>query len=177
MEGVELYMLGEMDVVCQFFCNANQQQKSWANESPDQQQNHRTPNANQEQHRRNSNGPLFQAALHCNIEHINLLEGVELYKLGEMDVVCPFCGVLDLSLKRGMDKYLLENYAAMEIKLLLCQFCGAIRFKPEKRNGQISFGKLCCNGNKTMSILWGYWIQAQKEEWTNIFWKIMLQLK
>ena len=85
MEGVELYMLGEMDVVCQFFCNANQQQESWANESPDQQQHHRIANANQEQHRRNSNGPLFQAALHSNIEHTNLMEGVKLYMLGEMD--------------------------------------------------------------------------------------------
>ena len=45
------------------------------------------------------------------------MEGVELYTLGAMDVVC--------------------------------QFCGAIRFKSEKRNGQVSFGKLCCNGNKT----------------------------
>ena len=54
---------------------------------------------------------MFQAALHCYIEHTNLMEGVELYMLGEMDVVC--------------------------------QFCGAIW------NGQISLGKLCCNGNKT----------------------------
>ena len=45
------------------------------------------------------------------------MEGVELYTLGAMDVVC--------------------------------QFCGAIGFKSEKRNGQVSFGKLCCNGNKT----------------------------
>ena len=27
-----------------------------------------------------------------------------------------FVGILDLSLRRGMDKYLLENYAAMEIR-------------------------------------------------------------
>ena len=45
------------------------------------------------------------------------MEGVELYTLGPIDVVC--------------------------------QFCGAIGFKAEKRNGQVSFGKLCCNGNKT----------------------------
>ena len=45
------------------------------------------------------------------------MEGVELSMLGEMDVVC--------------------------------QFCGAVGFKFKKRNGQISFGKLCCNGNKT----------------------------
>ena len=45
------------------------------------------------------------------------MEGVELYTLGEMDVVC--------------------------------QFCGAIGFKSKKRNGQVCFGKLCCNGNKT----------------------------
>ena len=29
-----------------------------------------------------------------------------------------FVRLLDLSLKRGMDKYLLENYAAMEIRLI-----------------------------------------------------------
>ena len=46
------------------------------------------------------------------------MEGVELYTLGAMDVVCQFVGLLDLSLKRGMDKYLLENYAAMEIKVI-----------------------------------------------------------
>ena len=32
---------------------------------------------------------------------------------------------------------------------VVCQFCGAIGFKSEKRNGQVSFGKMCCNGNKT----------------------------
>ena len=32
---------------------------------------------------------------------------------------------------------------------VVCQFCGAIGFKSKKRNGQVSFGKLCCNGNKT----------------------------
>ena len=32
---------------------------------------------------------------------------------------------------------------------VVCQSCGAIGFKSKKRNGQISFGKLCCNGNKT----------------------------
>ena len=31
----------------------------------------------------------------------------------------------------------------------VCQLCGAIGFKSKKRNGQVSFGKLCCNGNKT----------------------------
>ena len=45
------------------------------------------------------------------------MEGVELYTLDAMDVVC--------------------------------QFCGAIGCKSKKRNGQVSFGKLCCNGNKT----------------------------
>ena len=60
---------------------------------------------------------MFEAALHCNIDCTNHMEGVELYTLGEMDVVC--------------------------------QFCGAIGFMSEKRNGQVSFGKLCCNGNKT----------------------------
>ena len=60
---------------------------------------------------------MFEAALKCNIDHTNHLEGVELYTLGAMDVVC--------------------------------QFCGAIGFKSEKRNGQVSFGKLCCNGNRT----------------------------
>ena len=60
---------------------------------------------------------MFEAALKCNIDHTNHLEGVELYTLGAMDVVR--------------------------------QFCGAIGFKSEKRNGQVSFGKLCCNGNKT----------------------------
>ena len=103
MEGVELYMLGEIDVVCQFcwtigFKSINRNGQICFG-------------------RRNSNGTLFQAALHCNIEHTNLMKGVELYMLGEMDVVC--------------------------------QFCGAIGFKSEKRNGQISFGKLCCNGSKT----------------------------
>ena len=44
------------------------------------------------------------------------MEGVELYTLGAMDVVCQFCE--DISLKRGMDKYFLENYAAMEIRLI-----------------------------------------------------------
>ena len=58
---------------------------------------------------------MFQAALLCNIDCTNHMEGVELYTLGPMDVVC--------------------------------QFCGAIGFKSEKRNGQVSFG--CCNGNKT----------------------------
>ena len=46
------------------------------------------------------------------------MEGVELYTLGAMDVVCQFCGAIGLSPKREMDKYLLENYAAMEIKLI-----------------------------------------------------------
>ena len=45
------------------------------------------------------------------------MEGVELYTLSPMDVVC--------------------------------QFCGAIGFKYEKRNEQVYFEKLCCNGNKT----------------------------
>ena len=45
------------------------------------------------------------------------MEGVELYTLGAMDVVC--------------------------------QFCGATGHKSKKRNGQVSFGKLCFNGNKT----------------------------
>ena len=60
---------------------------------------------------------MFQAALHCNIDHTNHMEGVELYTLGAMDV--------------------------------MCQFCGATGFKSKKTNGQVSFGKLCCNGNKT----------------------------
>ena len=97
--------------------NADRQHESWANETPQQQQNRRTANANQPQQRRNSNGPLFEAALHCNIDHTNHMEGVELYTLGAMDVVC--------------------------------QFGGAIGFKSKKRNGQVSFGKLCCNGNMT----------------------------
>ena len=45
------------------------------------------------------------------------MEGVELYTLGAMDIIC--------------------------------QLCGAIGFQSEKKNGQISFGKLCCDGNKT----------------------------
>ena len=60
---------------------------------------------------------MFEAALHCNIDCTNHMEGVELYTVGEMDVVC--------------------------------QFCGATGFMSEKRNGQVSFGKLCCNGDKT----------------------------
>ena len=92
-------------------------QDSRVNETPQQQQTRRTANANRQQQRRNSNGPLFEAAFQCNIDRTNHMEGVELYTLGPMDMVC--------------------------------QFCGAIGFKSEKRNGQVSFGKLCCNGNKT----------------------------
>ena len=53
MEGVELYMLGEMDVVCQF-CGAI---------------GFKSKNRNELKSfgRRNSNGPLLQATLHCNI--------------------------------------------------------------------------------------------------------------
>ena len=97
--------------------DATRHQESRANETTDQQQTRRTADANRQQQRRNSNGPLFEAALQCNIDRTNHMEGVELYTLGPMDVVC--------------------------------QFCGAIGFKSEKRNGQVSFGKLCCNGNKT----------------------------
>ena len=32
---------------------------------------------------------------------------------------------------------------------VVCPFCHAIGFNSKKRNGQVSFGKLCCNGNKT----------------------------
>ena len=98
--------------------DANHHQESQANETPQQLQTHRTANANQEQQRRNSNGSLFEAALHCNIDRTNHMECVECYTLGAMDVVCQFCGAIDLSPKRGMDKYLLENYAAMEIRLV-----------------------------------------------------------
>ena len=97
--------------------NAARQQQSHQNESAQQQETRRTADANRQQQRRNSNGPLIEAALQCNIDRTNHMEGVELYTLGPMDVVC--------------------------------QFCGAIGFKSEKRNGQVSFGKLCCNGNKT----------------------------
>ena len=97
--------------------DATHHQESRANETPQEQQTRRTADANRQQQRRNSNGPLFEAALQCNIDRTNHMEGVELYTLGPMDVVC--------------------------------QFCGAIGFKSEKRNGQVSFGKLCCNGNKT----------------------------
>ena len=74
MECVELYKLSQ------------------ANESPQQLQTCRTANANQQQQRRNSNGLLFEAALHCNIDHTNHMEGVELYQLGAMHVVCQFVG-------------------------------------------------------------------------------------
>ena len=46
------------------------------------------------------------------------MEGVELYTLGAMDVVCQFCGAIGFKSKRGMDKYPLDNYAAMEIRLI-----------------------------------------------------------
>ena len=45
-----------------------------------------------------------------------------------------------------MEAVELYTLGAMDV---VCQFCGAIGFKSEKRNGQVSFGKLCCNGNKT----------------------------
>ena len=112
-------------------------------------------NANQQQQRRNSNGPLFQAAqlpLHCNTDCTNNMESVELYTLGEMDDVCQFCGAIGLCPKRGMDKYLLENYAAMEIKLIHVKWMMYVNFV-----GLLDY--------------------VQKEEWTSIFWKIMLQWK
>ena len=96
----------------------NQHQESQANESIDQQQHHRTANSNQEQHRRNSNGPLFEAALQCNIDRTNHMEGVELYTLVAMDVVCQYCGAIGLSVKSGMDNYVFEKYAAMERRLI-----------------------------------------------------------
>ena len=43
----------------------------------------------------------------------------------------------------GVELYTL---GAMDV---VYQFCGAIGFKSKKRNGQVSFGKVCCNGNKT----------------------------
>ena len=52
-------------------------------------------------------GHLFQCALHCNVDCTNHMEGIELYTLGVMDVVCQFFRVLDLSLRRGMEKYFL----------------------------------------------------------------------
>ena len=46
------------------------------------------------------------------------MEGVELYTLGAMDVVCQFCGVIGFKSEKRNGKYLLENYAAMEINLI-----------------------------------------------------------
>ena len=61
---------------------------------------------------------MFQAALHCNIDRTSHMEGVELYTLGAMDVVCQFCGVIGFKSEKRNGKYLLENYAAMEINLI-----------------------------------------------------------
>ena len=46
------------------------------------------------------------------------MEGVELYTLGEMDVVCQFCGAIGFKSKKRNGQVCLENYAAMEIKLI-----------------------------------------------------------
>ena len=98
--------------------NANRLQESWANESPQQLQTHRTANSNREQQRRNSNGKLFEAALQCNIDHTYHMEGVELYTSGAMDVVCQFCGGIGFKSKTRNGQVFLENDAAMEIRLI-----------------------------------------------------------
>ena len=53
---------------------------------------------------------------------------------------------------------------------VVCQFCGAIAFKSEKRNGQVSFEKLCCDGNKT------YPGNLLKPHYTITWWSYFLQV-
>ena len=44
------------------------------------------------------------------------MEGVELYMLGAMDVVCQFCGDFGFESEKRNGQVCLENYAAMEIR-------------------------------------------------------------
>ena len=46
------------------------------------------------------------------------MEGVELYTLGAMDVVCQFCGAIGFKSKKRNGQVSFRNYAATEIKLI-----------------------------------------------------------
>ena len=61
---------------------------------------------------------MFEAALQCNIDCTNHMEGVELYTLGAMDVVCQFCGAIGFKSEKRNGQVSLENYALMEIRLI-----------------------------------------------------------